>query len=283
MSLEVLSLIVTFIAALAALMAIPSIHDYVVPRLPDRLHAIFNGVRKLLILSAILSPAILFLWFYLFYPCPWYEINHLRSEVSRLNSLQQYSSTQEVGEKLCDCGDLAFGWNVQGNAEYDSGQYYTAANFYKRAIKADPENADGKRRNLASALIYTGDYKQAVDLLREIQTRNSSEAIRYGLGRALVFAGEFEEASTLLKGLNVVDGGSKGQSSVFYAFALLGLSRTEADADKRANLISDASKNICFAVNVERSWKDWLFNENSSVGNLQAVRHLLDALPSRSC
>ena len=134
------------------------------PRLADLASRISRG--SITVMTVIVA-GLFGLYFFVFYPCPWYKIDELRAKADNYVVIGQWSFVEDIGQELCDCGALSEGWDWQAKSEYFSAQFRTAINFWRRAIKAQPTKAEPLTANIADAYIWLDDFKMAVDLYKK--------------------------------------------------------------------------------------------------------------------
>lgn len=271
-----LSFLISAFAALTAFLSIPAFQRPLERLVPSVLHFFTHRGPWLAAASTSSGATLLLLYLVFFYPCPWYEIDRLNTAAIKYFQQSQFQAVSDVGERLCNCGELEAGWDIQAKAEYSKREFRTAINFWRRSIKANPDMDAEKNANIADASIWLNDFNTAVNEYQKIYARYPvSDRFRYGLGRALVFSGKYQEASSLLQGLNVNDGGSVGQARIFEGYAYMGIALEIADNTKAQNLRSQAIAQFCEGIKQDHNWKSWILDKNSQSGHLDYLRSKL--------
>lgn len=285
MSIEIVALVVSVISAVAAILSIPAFQPRIGKFSPTtQSWVVRNNVRVTAVLS-VLTAITLALYVFLFTPCPWYEVDRLEKQAANLYNAEQWTLAEAVGDKLCDCGAVAVGWDWQAKSQYALRQYNVAINFWKRSIKvAKPEEKAMKTANIAAAMVWLNDFTGAVDTYKGLYEANrDSTYYRYGYGRALTFSGKYQEAAELLRGISNSDGGSDGQVQAIRGIALAGLSQSIQDSTQRAETLGEAKNEICEAIKAEPQWRVWLSDAGGTVGHLEVLRPLIKRIPLSTC
>ncbi|QJX09039.1 tetratricopeptide repeat protein [Rhizobium brockwellii] len=285
MNLDVVAFILSVISAVAAVLAVPALQPYL-QRAPKNIYEPITRYRgRTITIFSVLTVAVLAVYIFFFYPCPWYKANSLQLDALRYFEQKQWTSASRAGEMLCDCGAKSIGWDIQAKSKYAMRDYRGAIDAWNKAIEADPDNGATKRANIADASIWIDDYKTAVERYGALYKGDPENSrYRYGYGRALVFDGDYSNALDILRGVTNDDGGSSGQSRVFEGIARLGLSSTSGVAADKGKHLESAIKNLCSAIQIEPQWREWLFPDtNSDVGHLRVFRDLLATISPLSC
>ncbi len=82
----------------------------------------------------------------------------------------------------------------RGNRALAAGRYEDAAGFYRRAVEADPAAVEA-RRNLAQALVQSGQVQEAVRVLREaIEVAADNPWLHHDLGTSYLALGQRDRA-----------------------------------------------------------------------------------------
>jgi hypothetical protein len=115
---ELATLLISVAAALIALVSVPALQP-ALGRLSPGLVRLTSHVTREFITGSIVFVAILLSGYYLlFYPCPWYKIAQLKRAADGYVAAQQWSFIESIGEQLCDCGEVAEGWDWQAKSLY---------------------------------------------------------------------------------------------------------------------------------------------------------------------
>ena len=286
MTLNVLALVVSIIAAVAAALTVPAFQP-AISSISPRFHLLINRYGTIfIVIFSCLTAIVLFVYLVFFRPCPWYRVDNLRSLATQFANKSQWSSVEDVGQQMCDCGASGEGWDVQAKSEYAIKQYRIAINFWKRSIVANPRFVNMRNASIADASIWLDDFRVAVDLYRKLYTSDPcSNRYRYGYGRALTFYGDYKEAKDILQGMPPTfnDGGTSGETQVFEGIARLGFASTNNNENSKNEEIDVAKQTICKGIKEDNQWKPWLFDKNSDVGHLSVFRPLIKLLPSVDC
>jgi hypothetical protein len=282
---ELIALLVSIVAALAAIVSIPSLQPSLAALAPRVAGAVKRYGPGLLVFATCVTAIILALYYFLFFPCPWYKVSDLRSDAVRLAQGAQWSTLETVGRQLCDCGAVSEGWDLQAKAEYEVQQFRIAVNFWKRSAEADPSKAGRRNANIADALIWLNDFKSAVDIDKKLyDSEPTNDLYRYSYGRALIFNRDFKAGADLLSGMETTfaDGGTKGGVPVFNGIAQLGLAAGTAGSVANDHVTS-GQKYLCQGIAMDSQWRSWLFDPVGDAGHLSVFRELLAPQKARAC
>lgn len=225
-----------------------------------------------------------FALFYL-YPCPWYKIDKLHAQVNDYVNDGRWSFVEDIGRKLCDCGDQADGWYWQAESEYHSGQYLTAINFWNRSLKAQPNAQEDAGVRIADAYIELNDYKMAVDQYQSLSAKSPERVdYRFGYGEALIYNGQYKDAADILDGVpdTYCCGGIHGVARLFEAAARYRYAESvEGQPDHKSEF--DKAKNVlCQGLAERPEWKKWV-EADSDEEPFPKMRKLIASDERRSC
>jgi len=148
--------------------------------------------------------------------------------------------------------------NMRASVAFFKGNYPTAQEFFEKAVKVRPSPI--YKRNLADAYVETGAYQRAIDLYASVQDGQPDWA--YSMGRARLYADQFSEALKFMEG--IPNEFNHGAARVVEAAAYMGLSRTEQNTPKRAELVSKARKALTQARNQDRPYWEGILTGGKS-------------------
>ena len=136
-----------------------------------------------------------------------------------------------------------------------------AVKYFAMAVKADPIS-EVKKSNLASAYVEIDAYGLAIDLLKKIN--NGTDDRLFRLGRAYLYNGNFAQAINNLKPVNTYYW--NGAARMLEAAALVGIARTTQDNLEKDRLISEYEKlfRAGYAVNTNY-WDDQFSRRNPDI------------------
>jgi tetratricopeptide (TPR) repeat protein len=196
-----------------------------------------------------------------------------------------WSIVEETGKKLCDCGDQAEGWDWQAESQYRSGQYLTAINFWRRSAKAQPDAQGDITAKIANAHIELDDFKMAVDQYQILSARSPEKMdYRYGYGRALIFNGQYKDAVDILRGVpsTFEDDGIRGGARIFEAAARYGYAASVETQSDREKVLGQAKNVLCTGLAESPEWKE-LLEGNSDEGHFSKIRELISPYFKSDC
>lgn len=142
--------------------------------------------------------------------------------------------------------------NAKGSVAFYREEYSKAAEFFERAVAAQPKPA--WISNLAYAYIETGAYEKAIAKLETINDGKPDWS--FSIGRAYLYAGDYKRARTELQATPTSFW--KGAGRVLEAAALVALSETAAAAE-REQLITQAKAKLADGFHQDTQyWRDIL-------------------------
>jgi tetratricopeptide (TPR) repeat protein len=218
------------------------------------------------------------IYFYRLYPCSSPNLAQIKLAADNYIASRQWSFVEEKGIQLCDCGDLGEGWDLRAKYKYHNEDYRSAAEFWKSASDYD-KTSDPYRANLAAAYVQIKDYPAAVKIYGQlVGNKPSSLHFRYGLGRALVYNGQFKDALDHLRTVPTTfdDGGSNGQARIMEAAAHYGYYTTLPTDDlRREQELNSARQSLCEGLGV--SGFDWntVIKSDTATDIFSVIRSIL--------
>ena len=139
---------------------------------------------------------------------------------------------------------------------------------------------------MADALIRVHNYSDAIKNYKTLYNGTPENLhYRYGRGRALLYDGQYKEAIDLLRGVGTEfdDGGSAGQARILEAAAHYGAAmHTTTDFEKKMK-IDMAVKSLCEGLQI--TTYDWrkLIEGDSDEGGFSQIRIILINIYPPSC
>ena len=207
-----------------------------------------GGVKSLVEAYKIVSP-----WFRTT-ECKGQPVTELRRRIwENINAGgESYTGARWRAQDLLVCvGEDWDALNALGAVEYYTGNFGLAEQFFRRAVKADPEQR-GLKLNLADTLVELQRFDAALTEYRILD--DGTPSLTYRIGRTMLLASRFAEARRILSSIasDFGEEAKPGKARILEAAALVGLSR--GDAASREQHLSLARHAFMEGFNLDRAW-----------------------------